>query len=106
MEGAKPIEAGWMAIITRCSYYHSYVGAGVGVIRKSLLRDCVSEGDKLSVGNWVIDFKIDAGMLTTISEKYLLRIDDPDIQKQIESESKVKKAQPELVDLLHKLLDS
>ena len=83
MIGAKPIEAGCLAILVN-------------------MPDGKFEGWEVKVGSYIgehypykgsdywkvtpIDHAMPLGIDGTCHEKYLLRIDDPEIQKQIESE--------------------
>ena len=82
MTGAKPIEVGCKAMIIECSNYPHRVGSIVTVI-----------GD---LGIWTYrTVKMQAwntdmpGPDSGTADKNLMRIDDPDIQKQIEQETKI-----------------
>lgn len=83
MIGAKPIEAGCLAILVnmpqgRYEGWRVRVGSYIG--KHPLFQG----GDYWKVAP--IDHSTPPGIDGTCHEKWLLRIDDPEIQKQIESE--------------------
>jgi len=85
MNKAKPVEAGCRAIITACANHPEVIWTAVRVIRKLPRGDYGnSSGHRGFVNNgWLTDVKIqDNGFY----EHHLMRIDDPDIQDQIEDE--------------------
>ncbi len=87
MESAKPIEAGCKAMIICCSNLPDLNGAIVAVI--SL--DGVFGGKYWTDGRTWKEWKIKSSLygIGHVAEKILMRIDDPDIQHQIEEETKI-----------------
>ena len=80
---SKPIEPGCLAIVTN-SIWSQFIGVTIEVV--SYIGEAEKlNGDKLH-DQWEIAFK---GTKYVIRESWLMRIDDPDIQKQIESEQEL-----------------
>lgn len=78
----KPIEKGCLAMITYAPNFPHWVGCIVQV------HECVGKVDTTYPNSiyWRIDNPDSERRATVCAEEDLLRIDDPDIQKQIESE--------------------
>ena len=81
MNGAKPIEAGCMAVVIRSGEQPEWVGIVVTVI---------SRGSpwRPNENYWKINIPTKSNDCYCL-ERGLLRLDDPDIQHQIEQETKI-----------------
>ena len=79
MESAKPIEPGCMALVLRM--HPSWAGFIPSIVQ-------VKDRCLAVPNNWYLDIKhpLDPMMGVHTHENTLVRIDDPDLQKQIESE--------------------